>query len=134
MALFWLPKKRFTKIKIHLRIGHQTFYRYGTYADENRSYTKGHSENNLRQINTFFIDFDIHTEKETISASDILTTAIDLGFMPTLIIKSDKGYQAYFVLETPVYVTSKSEFKSVKAAKIISQISENILESLCQLI
>ena len=31
-------------------------YRYGTYADENRSYTKGHSENNLRQINTFFID------------------------------------------------------------------------------
>ncbi len=49
-------------------------YRYGTYADENRSYTKGHSENNLRQINTFFIDFDIHTEKETISASDILTT------------------------------------------------------------
>lgn len=22
-------------------------YRYGTYADENRSYTKGHSENNL---------------------------------------------------------------------------------------
>ena len=41
-------------------------YRYGTYADENRSYTKGHSENNLRQINTFFIDFDIHTEKETV--------------------------------------------------------------------
>ena len=38
-----------------------------------------------------------------------------------MIIKSDKGYQAYFVLETPVYVTSKSEFKSVKAAKIISQ-------------
>lgn len=95
-------------------------YRYGTYADENRSYTKGHSENNLRQINTFFIDFDIHTAKETISASDILTTAIDLGFMPTMIIKSDKGYQVYFVLETPVYVTSKSEFKSVKAAKIIS--------------
>ncbi len=50
-------------------------YRYGTYADENRSYTKGHSENNLRQINTFFIDFDIHTAKETISASDILTSS-----------------------------------------------------------
>ncbi|MGV3085334.1 primase C-terminal domain-containing protein [Enterococcus dispar] len=96
-------------------------YRYGTYADEKRSYTKGHSENNLRQINTFFIDFDIHTAKETIHSSDILTTAIDLGFMPTLILKSDKGYQAYFVLETPVYVTSKSGFRSVKAAKHISQ-------------
>lgn len=96
-------------------------YRYGTYTDENRSYTKGHSENNLRQINTFFIDFDIHTAKESISASDILTTAIDLGFMPTMIIKSDKGYQAYFVLDKPVYVTAKTEFKSVKAAKMISQ-------------
>lgn len=96
-------------------------YRYGTYVDKNRSYTKGHAENNLRQINTFFIDFDIRTAKETISASDILTTAIDLGFMPTMILKSDKGYQAYFVLETPVYVTSKTEFKSVKVAKIISQ-------------
>lgn len=96
-------------------------YRYGTYADKNKSYTRGHAENNLRQINTFFIDFDIHTAKETISASDILTKSIDLGFMPTMIIKSDKGYQAYFVLETPVYVTSKTEFKSVKAAKIISQ-------------
>ena len=34
-------------------------YRYGTYADSNKSYTKGHSEKNLSQINTFFIDFDI---------------------------------------------------------------------------
>lgn len=31
-------------------------YRYGTYADENRSYTKGHSENNLRQ---FFLTLTI---------------------------------------------------------------------------
>ena len=87
-------------------------YRYGTYADENRSYTKGHSENNLRQINTFFIDFDIHTAKETISASDILTTAIDLGFMPTLIIKSDKAakiisqnIREYFGKSLPVDLT-----------------------------
>lgn len=37
------------------------------------------------------------------------------------VISNAKGYQAYFVLKAPVYVTSKSEFKSVKAAKIISQ-------------
>lgn len=96
-------------------------YRYGTYIDTNKLYTKGHSENNLRQINTFFIDFDIHTAQETIFTSDILTAALDLGFMPTMIIKSDKGYQAYFVLDTPVYVTAKSDFQSVKVAKIISQ-------------
>ena len=29
-------------------------FRYGTYADKNRSYTKGHSEKNLRQINTLY--------------------------------------------------------------------------------
>ena len=96
-------------------------FRYGTYTDKNKSYTKGHSENNLKQISTFFIDFDIHTAKETISTSDILTTAIDLGFMPTMILKTAKGYQAYFVLKTPVFVTSKTAFKAVKAAKIISQ-------------
>ena len=96
-------------------------FRYGTYTDKNKSYTKGHSENNLKQINMFFIDFDIHTAKETISTSDILTTAIDLGFMPIMILKTAKGYQAYFVLKTPVFVTSKTAFKAVKAAKIISQ-------------
>ena len=96
-------------------------FRYGTYADKNRSYTKGHSEKNLRQINTFFIDFDIHTAQETITASDILTKSIDFGFMPTMIIKSAHGYQAYFVLDTPVYVTAKTDFKSIKAAKLISQ-------------
>lgn len=96
-------------------------YRYGTYTDANRSYTKGHSENNLRQINTFFIDFDVVSAAESMTSNDILLAAIDCGFMPTLILKSDKGYQAYFVLESPVYVTAKSEFKAIKAAKIISQ-------------
>lgn len=96
-------------------------YRYGTYTDANRSYTKGHSEKNLRQINTFFIDFDVVSAAESMTSNDILLAAIDCGFMPTLILKSDKGYQAYFVLESPVYVTAKSEFKAIKAAKIISQ-------------
>lgn len=96
-------------------------FRYGTYADQARQFTKGHSENNLRQINTFVIDFDIPSTDQAITTGDILTTALDLGFMPTLIIKSDKGYQAYFVLETPVYVTAKSDFRSIKAAKHISQ-------------
>lgn len=96
-------------------------YRYGTYADSNKSYTKGHSEKNLSQINTFFIDFDIHEEQEKITANDILTKSIDFGFMPTMIIKSDNGYQAYYVLKTPIYVTSKTDFRSIKTAKIISQ-------------
>lgn len=96
-------------------------YRYGTYSDDNRQFTKGHAEDNLRQINTFYIDFDITTTTEAMTSSDILTAAIDLGFMPTLILKSDKGYQAYFVLSEPAYVTAHSDFKVIKVAKAISQ-------------
>ena len=95
-------------------------YRYGAYSDENRRITKGHSENNLRQINTFYIDFDLSLP-DVMTSGDILTASLNLGFMPTLILKSDKGYQAYFVLESPAYVTSKSNFKVVKIAKEISQ-------------
>ena len=34
-------------------------YRYGTYTKTKPRITLGHSENNLRQINTFYIDSDI---------------------------------------------------------------------------
>src|SRR5699024_7902380 len=43
-------------------------YRYGTYADNNRNYTVGHSEKNLRQINTFTLDFDIHDDTQVLTA------------------------------------------------------------------
>lgn len=95
-------------------------YRYGAYSDQNRRITRGHSENNLRQINTFYIDFDIKSSEE-MSTGDILTAALDLGFMPTMILKSDKGYQAYFVLQSSAYVTAASNFKVIKIAKEISQ-------------
>ena len=96
-------------------------YRYGTYSDDKHQFTKGHAEDNLRQINTFYIDFDIHSSAELMTSGDILTAAIDLGFMPTLILKSDKGYQAYFILSEPAYVTAHSNFKVIKVAKAISQ-------------
>lgn len=96
-------------------------YRFGSYSDPKRQITRGHSEDNLRQINTFYIDFDITSSAEEMTSGDILTAAIDLGFMPTLILKSDKGYQAYFVLDKAVYVTTHSQFKVVKVAKAISQ-------------
>ena len=96
-------------------------YRFGAYSDDKRRVTRGHSEDNLRQINTFYIDFDITSSAEEMTSGDILTAAIDLGFMPTLILKSDKGYQAYFVLDKPAYVTTHSQFRVVKVAKAISQ-------------
>ena len=96
-------------------------YRYGAYSDAKKRITRGHAEDNLRQINTFYIDFDISPAGEAMTSGDILIAAIDLGFMPTLILKSDKGYQAYFVLSEPAYVTAHSQFRVVKVAKAISQ-------------
>ena len=95
-------------------------YRFGSYSDSRRQITRGHAEENLRQINTFVIDFDLSSD-DVMTSGDILTAALDLGFMPTLILKSDRGYQAYFVLSEPAYVTAHSQFKVVKVAKAISQ-------------
>lgn len=95
-------------------------YRFGSYSDSRRQITRGHAEENLRQINTFVIDFDLSSD-DVMTSGAILTAALDLGFMPTLILKSDKGYQAYFVLSEPAYVTAHSQFKVVKVAKAISQ-------------
>lgn len=95
-------------------------YRFGSYSDSRQQITRGHAEENLRQINTFVIDFDLSSD-DVMTSGDILTAALDLGFMPTLILKSDKGYQAYFVLSEPAYVTAHSQFKVVKVAKAISQ-------------
>lgn len=95
-------------------------YRFGSYSDSRRQITRGHAEENLRQINAFVIDFDLSSD-DVMTSGDILTAALDLGFMPTLILKSDKGYQAYFVLSEPAYVTAHSQFKVVKVAKAISQ-------------
>ena len=52
-------------------------YRYGSYVDKNRQITKGHSEDNLRQINAFFIDFDVKNQEE-MSVGDIIVSSIDL--------------------------------------------------------
>ena len=96
-------------------------YRYGTYSQTKPRITQGHSEQNLRQINTFYVDFDLKHQTDGMTYSDILVSSLDLGFMPTLILKTDNGYQAYFVLQDAAYVTASSDFKVVNVAKVISQ-------------
>ena len=99
-------------------ISHWTpnIYCYGTYIDNNRKITKGHFERNLKQINTFYLDFDTND----INECDILSVSYELGFMPTTIIKTKRGYQAYYVLEAPVYITKNTDYKAVEVAKKIS--------------
>lgn len=94
-------------------------YCFGSYQDDTRRITRGHSEDNLKQLNTFYVDFDCYDK--TIVSSDILVASLDLSFMPTAIVKTDRGFQAYFVLSSPAYVTVHSDYKVVKVAKMVSQ-------------
>lgn len=105
---------------IKAKITHWTpnIYQYGEYTDSRKLYVKGHQESNLKKINTFYLDID----SEKITHEDILLICLDeLGLMPTMILKTTRGYQVYFVLESPAYVTDKSDYRVIEVAKMISQ-------------
>lgn len=99
-------------------------YRYGTYSDEGRNFIKGFSEDNLQQINTFVVDID--TKRYTINELQLACLDESVG-MPTWIIESDRGYQLYFVLSSPLFISNKENFRGLKVAK---RISDNIKRSL----
>ncbi|WP_270792613.1 primase C-terminal domain-containing protein, partial [Enterococcus casseliflavus] len=83
-------------------------FRYGTYADEARMFTKG-----------FFVDFD--TLDPNFDYGEIILASHEIGFMPTMILRTPHGFQAFYVLDKPAYVTKKSNFKVINVAKMISK-------------
>lgn len=99
-------------------------YRQYGYADEARSMVRGFEERNLLQINTFAVDID--TKKH--SVQDILLTCMDHSIgLPTLIVASDCGYQVYFALQQPLFISNKNDFRGLAVAK---RISDNLKRSL----
>lgn len=99
-------------------------YRYGTYSDEKRTFIKGFSEDNLQQINTFVVDID--TKRYPLN--ELLIACLDDSIgLPTWIIESDRGYQLYFVLSSPLFISNKENFRGLKVAK---RISDNLKRSL----
>jgi len=101
-------------------------FNYGTYTNQLRKYIKGHEETNLQQINTFVVDIDSKKQSYT----EILTAALDHSVgVPTLILETPKGFQAYFVLDKPLFISNKNDFRGLKVAK---RISENIKRSLAK--
>ena len=93
-------------------------FRYGTYADPDRLFTKGHREDNLRQINTFFLDIDTLDPK--FNYGEMILACHEFGYPPTMVLKSPRGYQVFFVLKKAAYVTKKSNYKVIECAKRIS--------------
>lgn len=101
-------------------------YGKASYTDEKRTQIKGFEEQYLNQINTFVVDID--TKKH--SVQDILVASMEKSIgAPTLIVESTNGYQAFFALESPFFITNKNDFRGLKIAK---RISDNIKRSLAE--
>lgn len=99
-------------------------YRKFSYSDEKRSMIQGFEEKNLLQINTFVVDIDT----KRFSVQDILLTCVDESVgSPTLIVESARGYQVYFALSTPLFISNKNDFQGLTVAK---RISDNLKKSL----
>ena len=103
-------------------------YSYGSYADNGRTIVKGHGEENLKQINTFVIDFD-KAPGEQLNYQMILDASLDLELIPTLILKTPGGYQAYFILEHAWFISSKNNYQSINVAK---RVSENLRKAFAE--
>ena len=103
-------------------------YNYLGYSDEERKHLKGHEERNLQQINTFVVDIDTKKQPYT----EILTAALDYSVgIPTMILETPKGFQVYFVLEKPLFISNQHDYRGLKVAK---RISENIKRSLAKVL
>lgn len=99
-------------------------YRTFGYQDEERRFINGFEEQNLLQINTFVIDIDT----VAYSREDILMACMDQSIgLPTLIVRSDRGYQVFFVLDEPLFISNNHSFRGLKVAK---RISDNLKRSL----
>ncbi|MBF7105303.1 plasmid replication protein, partial [Pediococcus pentosaceus] len=64
---------------------------------------KGHSERNLSQINAFVVDIDFKDALDRDRNLNLVNSSIVLDdhILPTLALKTDKGYQIYYILDRP---------------------------------
>lgn len=99
-------------------------YRFAGYTNNYKTHIKGFEELNLKRIHTFVIDIDTHIH----SVQTILLTCMDESIgVPTFIVKSPRGFQLYFVLDEPHYISNKQNFLSLVYVK---RISRNLKRSL----
>lgn len=110
----------------HSELTHWTpnTYRGGTYYDFGKRVIKGHTRDNLKQINV--IGFDIDTKD--IDLYSVFLGCEELGLpWPNVLLETPKGFQGFFVLETPFYIHKQKDFKALRIAE---RLSENMLKAL----
>ncbi|MBA9029341.1 primase C-terminal domain-containing protein [Peribacillus huizhouensis] len=99
-------------------------YRGGTYYDFKRRIIKGHERENLKQINV--ISLDIDTKEVDLYA--LYLGCEELGLpRPNLLLETPRGFQVFFVLETPFHIHKKQDYKALRVAE---RLSENMRKAL----
>jgi len=96
----------------------------GTYYSFKDRIIKGHTRDNLKQINV--IGFDIDTK--TIHPYEMFL-ACDQEELPrpNLILETPKGYQGFFILSSPFYISDKNSGNALAAA---DRLATNVIEAL----
>src|SRR5699024_7494365 len=110
------------------KISHFTpnLYRGGTYYDFKNRIIKGHEIQNIKQINTIAIDID--TKNVDLYAIFMRCNELDLPF-PNVILNTPRGYQFFFVLETPFFIHKNEDYKALRVAE---RTADNIVTALQQ--
>lgn len=99
-------------------------FRGGTYYNFKERIIKGHTKDNLKQINV--IGFDIDTKVVDLYA--IFNGCEELGLpRPNLLIETPRGFQGFFILETPFFIHAQKNYKALRVAE---RIANNILQAL----
>ncbi|WP_173918955.1 primase C-terminal domain-containing protein [Halobacillus sp. Marseille-Q1614] len=94
----------------------------GTYIDFKERIIQGHTKENLKQINAFVVDIDT---KNTDLFAFFLACEEEGLPAPNAILETPRGYQFYFVLETPMFLTKASNYQVLKVAdRIVANIKE----------
>lgn len=101
-------------------------FRGGTYYDFKKRKIKGHDKENLKQVNV--IGFDIDTKDVDLYALFMACDELNLPW-PNVLLETPRGYQGFFILETPFFVHKQGNYK---ALRIADRVASNILEALHQ--
>lgn len=105
-------------------------FRYGTYASRGSQFNviKGHTEDNLKAITTFVVDIDYPADmRPGYDDFDDSCLTVELGkeglLEPSLVLGTPHGYQAYYILDSPVWISRKADGKlpALAAAKRVSR-------------
>lgn len=99
-------------------------FRGGTYYNFQKRIIKGHTRDNLKQINV--LGFDIDTKEIDLYA--LYLGCEELGLpRPNLLLETPRGFQFFYVLETPFFIHKNQDYKSLRVAE---RLADNVRKAL----